>query len=324
MPVVARAAFRFMDTASIRALDCGSPAARAVDDGEGFGMNDRVSDEASRPEIEAALNYLVDTSETPVFRQTSSATDLVSLSGAREARTVTIRNARPMAEKFSLDVEGFAFARQVTQVTDFNDDAQLASIYTPEIETLVAAISGGSEAVVFDHTRRSTRASHREKYGSRDPVPAPHSDYDDSSARQRMHDKFGEAADERLRGRFAIVNVWRSMSGPVEQWPLTVCDARTIDEEFLISTRREAPIRPEPSFEYARPSATRHAAYDANHRWYYFPRMTQDEVMLFKNYDTRTDGTARFALHSAFEDPHTPSDPAPRETIETRAFVFYD
>ena len=103
-----------------------------------------------------------------------------------------------------------------------------------------------------------------------------------------------------------------------------MCDSRTIDDDYLISTRREAPIRPEPSFEYARPSATRHAAYDASHRWYYFPRMTRDEVLLFKNYDTLTDGTARFALHSAFEDPDTPLDPAQRETIETRAFVFFD
>ena len=52
--------------------------------------------------------------------------------------------------------------------------------------------------------------------------------------------------------------------------------------------------------------------------------MTRDEVLLFKNYDTLTDGTARFALHSAFEDPDTPADPAQRETIETRAFVFFD
>jgi hypothetical protein len=36
------------------------------------------------------------------------------------------------------------------------------------------------------------------------------------------------------------------------------------------------------------------------------------------------DGTARYALHSAFEDPNSPPDPAPRESIESRAFVFFD
>ena len=52
--------------------------------------------------------------------------------------------------------------------------------------------------------------------------------------------------------------------------------------------------------------------------------MKRDEVLLFKNYDTLKDGTARFALHSAFEDPSTPQNPKPRESIETRAFVFFD
>ena len=140
----------------------------------------------------AALNYLKDTNETPVFRQTKTASDIVSLGGARQPRTVTIRDGRGSAAGFSLDIEGFAFATQVTKVTDFNDDQQLELIYTREIEKLIARVAGAREAVVFDHTRRSTEASHREKYGSRDPVPAPHSDYDDSSARQRMRDKFGE------------------------------------------------------------------------------------------------------------------------------------
>jgi hypothetical protein len=140
-----------------------------------------------------------------------------------------------------------------------------------------------------------------------------------------MRDKFGDKeAEERLTRRFSIVNAWRSMNGTLEQWPLTVCDARTIDALNLTQTRREAPVRPDPSFEYNRPSETRHAIFDPAHKWYWFPRMTADEVLLFKNYDTLTDGTARYALHSAFEDPNTPANPVPRETIETRAFVFYD
>ncbi|MEP4379175.1 MAG: CmcJ/NvfI family oxidoreductase [Alphaproteobacteria bacterium] len=283
-----------------------------------------AEDSPGEAEITAAINYLVYTGEAPVFNQAHSAAEKMQMQGARVPQDMPIANARLLADDFSLDVEGFTFVDHVTQVTDFNDDAQLASVYTPEIEKLIAVAAGATEVVVFDHTRRSTERSHREAHASRDPVPAPHSDYTDGSAAQRMRDKFGEAAEARLKGRFAIVNAWRSMTGTIEQWPLTVCDARTIDDALLYATRREAPMRAEPSFEYDRPSETRHAAYDANHRWVYFPRMTRDEVLLFKNYDTRTDGTARYALHSAFEDPNTPSDPAPRETIETRAFVFYD
>jgi hypothetical protein len=287
-------------------------------------MSKGSGDVLTRPEITVALNYLVDVEEVPVFAQSAKAGFSMPLQGNREPREVPIRNARLFAEGFSLDVEGFTLAEQTTQVTDFNDDAQLADIYTPEIEALVAGAAGGTRAVVYDHTRRSTDKAHREKYSSRDPVPAPHSDYSEVSAVQRMRDRFGEEADDLLTRRFSIVNAWRSTAPVIEQWPLCVCDARTIDESLLTWTMREAPIRPEPSFEYNRPSQTQHAAYDPNHLWYWYPRMTRGEVLLFKNWDSLADGTARYALHSAFEDPDTPDEPAHRETIETRLFVFYD
>ena len=288
-------------------------------------MNARPQDTMLQPQVLAALNYLANLDEIPVFAQSEKIGESIRVNDNRAPRDVPIINARLQPHTFSLDVEGFTLARQATAVTAFNDDGQLASTYTNEIENLIAQAAGGTSAVVFDHTRRSTERAHREKYASRDPVPAPHSDYTDASAFQRMRDKFGDAeAADRLKQRFSIVNAWRSMSGTLEQWPLTVCDARTIDEARLTQTRREAPVRPDPSFEYNRPSETRHAIFDPAHKWYWFPRMTADEVLLFKNYDTLTDGTARYALHSAFEDPGTPPNPAPRETIETRAFVFYD
>ncbi len=288
-------------------------------------MNAQAHDALTQPQTVASLNYLTNLDKIPVFAHAAKIGGEHRKNDDRTPREIPILNARLAPNRFSLDVEGFALAEQVTKVTDFNDDEQLASIYTPEIEKLIAEVAGGTEAVVFDHTRRSTNQEHREKYASRDPVPAPHSDYTDNSAFQRMRDRFGdEEAELRLNRRFSIVNAWRSMTGTLEQWPLTVCDARTIDDTQLTQTRREAPLRPEPSFEYNRPSETRHAIYDPNHKWYWFPRMTRDEVLMFKNYDTLRDGTARYSLHSAFEDPDTPANAAARETIETRAFVFYD
>jgi hypothetical protein len=288
-------------------------------------MNATPDDASAQPQTVAALNYLANLDEIPVFAQSEKIGESIRVNDNRAPCDVPIRNARLQPGAFSLDVQGFVLVEQDTKVSDFNNDDQLDRIYTPEIETLIAQAAGGTSAVVFDHTRRSTEQAHREKYASRDPVPAPHSDYTDASAFQRMRDKFGDAeAEDRLSRRFAIVNAWRSMAGTLEQWPLTVCDARTIDDSRLTQTRREAPVRPDPSFEYNRPSETRHAVFDPAHTWYWFPRMTADEVLLFKNYDTRTDGTARYALHSAFEDPDTPANAAPRETIETRAFVFYD
>jgi hypothetical protein len=285
-----------------------------------------MSAQATPADIEVAFQYLVDTGVPPVFDQSATASEPTRVMGEREPHAMTVRNARLLDHGFSLDVEGFALAAAPTKVTDFTDDAQIATVYTPEVAALIKRLTGASEVVVYDHTRRSSDGATREAHDWRPPVPLPHSDYTRASAEQRLRDVFTDPAEAaaRLQRRFAIVNSWRSTAGTIEQWPMAVCDARSVDEADMHMIVRSAPHRAEPSFEYARSSETRHAGYASGHRWYWFPRMTADEVLLFKNYDTLTDGTARYALHSAFEDPTAPTDAAPRESIESRAFVFYD
>ena len=63
--------------------------------------------------------------------------------------------------------------------------------------------------------------------------------------------------------------------------------------------------------------------YDPEHRWYYVPEMTAQEVLLLKCYDSKIDGRSRFAPHTAFTDPNTPPNALPRESIEIRALVFH-
>ena len=64
--------------------------------------------------------------------------------------------------------------------------------------------------------------------------------------------------------------------------------------------------------------------YNPNHRWYYFPRMARQEAVLIKCFDSARDGRARFSLHSAFDDPTSPAKARPRQSIEVRAFAFFD
>jgi hypothetical protein len=51
--------------------------------------------------------------------------------------------------------------------------------------------------------------------------------------------------------------------------------------------------------------------------------MAPDEALLIKTYDSATDGRARFTIHTSFEDPSSATDAPPRESIETRCFVFF-
>ncbi len=267
------------------------------------------------PTIEAPIGYLVDTGEMPVFYQSNVAGERTNFEGEREKRTMVIRDARALPNTFTLDIEGFAFVDHPTTVHDFYDDTELAAVYVPEVEVLIAEHMGASKVFVFDHTRRSSSQTLREKHNARDPAGAAHTDYTDWSARQRIKDLLPDEAEARLAKRFAIVNVWRSVTGVIEEWPLGLCDARSVDDSRLHTVERRA---------YDRVGQTRHASYDAANLWYYFPRMNRDEAVLIKNYDTATDGRARYALHTALEDPTSPSDAAPRESIETRALVFFD
>ena len=58
--------------------------------------------------------------------------------------------------------------------------------------------------------------------------------------------------------------------------------------------------------------------------WFYFPQMTREEAILIKNYDTITDGRARYAPHTSFADPTSSATALPRESLETRVFAFFD
>lgn len=265
--------------------------------------------------IEAPIGYLVNTGEMPVFYQSNVAGERTNFVGEREFRAMTVRNARAMARNFSLDREGFAFVAHSSTVRDFYDDSQLAEIYDAEAAALVCEHTGASRAFVFDHTRRSSSQTVREAQNSRDPANAAHTDYTDWSARKRVEDVMGEEAEALLAKRFAIVNIWRSIGGAIEEWPLAVCTWDSVDDAHLHTVERRA---------YNRIGQSRHASYDANNKWFYFPKMTPDEAILIKNYDTATDGRARYALHASFDDPTAPDDAPPRESLETRVFAFFD
>lgn len=62
--------------------------------------------------------------------------------------------------------------------------------------------------------------------------------------------------------------------------------------------------------------------FDPGQRWFHFPRLTPDEAILIKGYDS-AEHVARFAPHSAFDDPTSPPGAPERESIETRALVIY-
>jgi hypothetical protein len=267
----------------------------------------------ARPPVEASLQYLADADVKPVSYNPPLGTGLPRRLGNYRDFTVRIHDARPLAPALSLDREGFTLERHETAMRDFYDEAELRAVYYPEVERLLRVRTGAGKVVVFDHTIRVAEGAIER--GLRAPVSLVHNDYTDRSAPQRVRDLLPpDEAEARLGRRFAEINVWRPIAGPVATWPLALADAASLAPDDLVVAALVYEDRTGEVF---------HGRFNPAHRWYWFPAMRREEAVLIKCYDSARDGRARFSLHSAFWDPATPPDALPRESIEIRAFAFF-
>jgi len=264
--------------------------------------------------VVAELSYTVDTGVKPVNETFGPGNIRRRTTGTNERRPVTIRDGRPLKDEFDLEVTGFEFVEHKTEVRDFFDAEELKRVYYPEVEALVKKVSGASRVVVFDHTLRSGDEAEREARLVREPVFNVHNDYTEWSGPQRVREILPVEAEALLRRRFAIVQAWRAIDKPIESNPLAIADARSLAPEDLIASERRYPHRV---------GETYRIRYNPDHRWFYFPEMRRDEALVFKVYDSAKDGRARFTAHSSFDDPTSPADAPPRQSIEARAFAFF-
>lgn len=264
--------------------------------------------------IEASVNYLLDTGDTPYTFTGGPGSTEVRSNGTPDPHKVVMHDGRPFADRFTLDRDGFRFVRHNTQMVDFFDEAEIRRTYYPEMEALIKAETGASRVVVFDYTLRTADDEMREARKIREVVRRVHNDYTEWSGPQRVRDLLPQEADELLQHRFAIVQVWRPIRHPVETFPLAICDARSVSpKDFVISERRYP----------NRVGQTYALIYNPEHRWYWFPRMKRDEALVFKVYDLLKDGRARWTAHTAFDLPNAPPDARPRESIEIRTLAFF-
>jgi hypothetical protein len=278
-------------------------------------MSDLATLATEAPEtIEATVNYVVNDG-TEIFTYTGGpgSTDVRS-GGTLDPHAMTVHNARPLLGRTSLDVEGFRFVRHDTKVENFLDEAEVRRVYYPEMERLVKAESDARRVVVFDHTLRTADNAFREQHKIREVVRRAHNDSTEWSGPKRLREVLPDEADALLKGRFAIVQVWRPIRYPVETHPLAICDARTVSPaDFIISERRYPD----------RVGQTYAIGYNPAHRWYWLPRMARNEALVFKVYDLAKDGRARWSAHTAIDDPTSPANARPRESIEIRTLALF-
>ncbi len=273
-----------------------------------------MAETAAIDTVDAPLTYVVDTGEKPVNETMEAGNMARQRTGRYQRHEMTIRNGRPIRDRFSLETAGFVFVDHPTSVESFYDPEEIRSVYYPEVERLIKEQISARRVLIFDHTLRSGDEGTRQTRKVREPVKSVHNDYTEWSGPQRVRDLLPDEADELLAGRFAIVQVWRAINRPIESDPLAIADARSLDGADLVASERRYPHRVGETYQIAHNPA---------HEWYYFPRMTRDEAIVFKVYDSETDGRARFTAHTSFDDPNVPAGAAARESIEVRTIAFF-
>ena len=317
-----------------------------------------------------SFNYLAASVEPSLYRNgrvltrrdrdgSDSGTEGLVMEGVE----VVVHDARPGEHGvvFTLARNGFELrARPLRDARlNFLQHAPVVEHYYTECADLVREVTGAAHVFAFDHNVRSAQGKKTKlRIGGGQEVQPPahvvHGEYTLSSAPQRLRDLAappsgndtlrpflppGESlippalVERALSGpaRFAIINVWRNIADtPVAVHPLALCDAQSVAPEDLVVFEIHYPDRIGENY------FARHAS---RHRWYYYPALTRDEVLLIKQWDSagslaRSQGKnpdfssgeapCTFSFHSAFHDPETAADAPDRWSIEVRCAVIYE
>ncbi len=243
--------------------------------------------------------------------------------GVFESRQVFMHDARRAAGPMRLETCGFELARHDSAV-DFYD-ARAEAAYAAEIEPLLLKLTGADRAVLFGARRRHLTRSEGEVLPAASDVHVDYAAEDSGRLAQALLGEEGRAGMPYRR--FMAINLWRALSPPPQDRPLALCDARSVATQSGVPNAlvQVDVMPPREEMLSEPPEGSRNGFlfhFDPAHRWYYYPDMTADEVLLFKLYDSVETGPWR-CPHVSFADPTVNGVP-PRESYEIRSFVYFE
>lgn len=262
-------------------------------------------------QVRASLNYLGEMREKPFFHVHHCMSGNLNLI----ARSVDITDAR--GRHPSLDAEGFCLLQHHSAANLVSKRAVLCA-YGAEMEHLLRDLTGAAKvcAAPMGVLRTLEGASHPTAVHR--PVRFVHADCTDTSAVQSLCNRFGGELERKSGCRCAIYHIWRPLTPPPQDAPLALCDGRSLKPRDCVAADT---ILDFPGSRLGRIEATL-CRYDAEQRWYYFPDMTADEVIVFKDFDSDTRYPCRVP-HSAFADPTCPPGAPARLSLDLQLFAMF-
>jgi hypothetical protein len=264
--------------------------------------------------VEGTINYIAREPDRPRYHANDSSRDTIVI----EPHQMTIEDVRHRQDPPRLAREGFTLVDHVSAIRDFRDAAAVATIHVEEIRKLLLDVSGAAEVVMSGPgiLRFSERSTLSGALDNSKPARFAHIDVSDATAAQ--HQARSNPQPDRLFRRACAYNVWRVITPPPQDTPLTLCDARSVAPRDLLLADAvfDALDGPEWSFEGLVIAA------NPDHRWVYWSNMTPDEALIFVTNDSEP-GYPHNVPHVAFDDPTCPPNAPARGSIEMRGIAYW-
>ncbi|MFM1982859.1 MAG: hypothetical protein RJB22_1578, partial [Pseudomonadota bacterium] len=202
-----------------------------------------------------------------------------------------VRDGMSIRDHFTLDTHGFVIAKHRSAISDFHDRPQVDAAYLQEVEALVQRLSGASCVAAQGWMIRtsadlSARAQQQvEGYqhngGIQPPAGEAHVDYNEITGRRAAARVYAQSfPDGPGYQRYICFSLWRTFSPGPQDWPLAVCDGRTVTDAetasntlFVVDRFPEGDALTAPVENEDQMIAATIFRYRPRHRWWYFSNM---------------------------------------------------
>jgi len=237
-----------------------------------------------------------------------------------ELHSVQIRDMRKF--KTSYEQCGFQLGTMASTLAyeDYQKEELIKTIHIPEVESYLKTLFGASTVHVINYSQRKRHADFPVATGKSYEFPQPatrvHMDVSLATCKATVHRVLGSSARNILAGRWQYVNIWHPIQGPLQDWPLAICDASTLD--FAADTMTADLVGTDAVDEEVE------VHHNPHHQWYYLSGQLPSELLVFKCLDPEFENGGSFGTpHTSFQLEPTSSITKPRESIEMRAIIAW-
>ncbi|KAF2788657.1 hypothetical protein K505DRAFT_353061 [Melanomma pulvis-pyrius CBS 109.77] len=274
--------------------------------------------QAGTGDIKATLNYYngAPTIEPLDFTVPGTEQKFEEINKRVEAVPLTIHNIRGKEDKYTLEKNGFQYAKdEVKGLEGCTTEDEIKDVLLPATEALVKKLTGAYKTHTFTHRIRSLAEDPSKRADNKAPAHSVHTDFTPAGAFNQLATIFRDSAElaELKSGRVLVINVWRPLK-PIKKDPLAVMNWESVSPKEEIIANKMI-LSPHFWAELGK------VKYSEKHEWLYMEEQKPSEPMVFTQFDSKVDDGGKTVPHSAFVDDRWVGEEA-RQSIEIKMFAF--